>query len=75
MKEGYIVWNVATGDVYGVFRNKETAVTHLRKVVRKYFGKCPNGGLEKILDFIYDRDEPVGLDAEFGIKYFKENIG
>ena len=74
MKEGYIVRNDA-GDVFGVYKTEELAIKQLKKVVKNYYGKCPEGSYDDILDFIYGDENEVTIEGEFGIKYFHENIG
>ena len=70
MKEGYIVWNLSNRncEFFGVYKNPQRALTHLRKVVRNRYGKCPRK-YEDIVDFL---DKVENGDDSLRISYFVE---
>lgn len=74
MKEGYIVWNESTveNEFFGVFKNPQAALRHLRKVVRNRYGKCPRGSYKDLLDWLVNVES--GEDS-LGITYFNMNEG
>lgn len=78
MKEGYIVWNqtnYGTGfEFFGVYKSKQAAERHLRRVVRNRFGKCPRN-LEDLMEEPYCGDSDAGCADGYGITKFEENNG
>lgn len=78
MKQGYIVWNqtnYGTGyEFFGVYRSYEQAFRQFRKVIRKRYGKCPQGTYEEISDWVIDN---TGLDCgdNIMISNFNNNEG
>ena len=75
MKEGYIVWNLTNyGDgyeFYGVFRSKEQAEAHLRKVLKARYGKLPKDE-DELLEW---EDNVNGCLDSHRIDYFCKNKG
>lgn len=73
MKEGYIVWNMTNYDkgyeFFGVFRSKEAARKHLRKVFKQRYGK---DYFKLTTDEIYEIEDS---QDDYRIDYFTLNNG
>ena len=74
MKNGYVVMNNSNYgiEIFGVYKNKDRAVTQLRKVIRNRFGRCPRN-----FSKLYELGQPNGPDSDdsYMIMFFEENNG